>query len=266
MRFPGWKDKAITLSYDDGAIEDIRLIEIMKKYGLKGTFNICSNRQIDESNRRTPVEYYVNSGMEIAMHGENHLWIKDLTGADIIKEFYQDKLKLEKMSNQIIRGGAYAYGISNKQAVEVIKLLGLSYFRGTKVTNSFDIPTDWLDWQITCRHKSENLFQLLDEFLLERPDNRVYFKTPRLFYLMGHSWEFSSDDNWDVIEKFGDIVSKRNDIYHASNIELYDYVKAYESLVFSTANDKVLNTSPIDVYLWIDEKNILAKANSITNL
>ena len=42
MRFPGGKRKALTLSYDDGVEQDIRLIDIMKKHGLKGTFNINS--------------------------------------------------------------------------------------------------------------------------------------------------------------------------------------------------------------------------------
>lgn len=266
MRFPEWKDKALTLSYDDGTKDDIRLIEIMQKYGMKGTFNICSGRQINEPEYRTPIDFYIKSEMEIAMHGQNHLWVRALTDADILQEFYQDKLALEKMSDKIIRGGAYAYGCYNQQCINILKMLGLSYFRGTGTTNAFDIPTDWMQWQITCRHKNENLFALLEEFLAERLDDRIYLQAPRLFYLMGHSWEFTKDNNWDLIEKFGEIVSKRTDVYHATNIEIYDYVKAYESLVFSTANDKVLNTSPLDVYLWIDGKNILAKANSITKL
>ena len=40
IRFPGFKLKAVTLSYDDGVRQDKRLISIMQKYGLKGTFNI----------------------------------------------------------------------------------------------------------------------------------------------------------------------------------------------------------------------------------
>ena len=35
MRFPEGKKKALTLSYDDGVEQDIRLISIMKKNGLK---------------------------------------------------------------------------------------------------------------------------------------------------------------------------------------------------------------------------------------
>ena len=263
MRFPAWKDKAVTLSYDDGALDDIRLIEIMQKYGLKGTFNICSGRQLNQPNERTPIDIYLNSQMEIAMHGENHLWVKALSSSSIIKEFYQDKLALEKMCGKIIRGGAYAYGCYNEQAIEVLKMLGVSYFRTTKASYAFDIPTDWMKWEITCTHKSDKLFELLDEFLSER-DDRIYKQSPRLFYLMGHSWEFRADDNWQVIEQFGEKLLGRDDIYHATNIEIYDYVKAYENLIFSTAEDKVLNNSPLDVFLWIDGKNVLAKANSTT--
>mgnify|MGYP002513618435 CR=1 FL=1 len=32
--------KSVTFSFDDGVTQDIRLIEILNKYGLKGTFNI----------------------------------------------------------------------------------------------------------------------------------------------------------------------------------------------------------------------------------
>ena len=36
------KKKAITFSFDDGVSQDIRLIELFNKYGLKGTFNLNS--------------------------------------------------------------------------------------------------------------------------------------------------------------------------------------------------------------------------------
>ena len=36
------KKKALTFSFDDGVTQDIRLIEILDKYGLKCTFNLNS--------------------------------------------------------------------------------------------------------------------------------------------------------------------------------------------------------------------------------
>ena len=37
------KKKAVTFSFDDGVTQDIRLIEILNRYNLKGTFNINSD-------------------------------------------------------------------------------------------------------------------------------------------------------------------------------------------------------------------------------
>ena len=34
------KMKAVTFSYDDGVMQDVRLIEILDKYNLKATFNL----------------------------------------------------------------------------------------------------------------------------------------------------------------------------------------------------------------------------------
>ena len=38
--FPEGKAKALTMSYDDGKLQDERLVEIFNKYGIKGTFNL----------------------------------------------------------------------------------------------------------------------------------------------------------------------------------------------------------------------------------
>ena len=40
MLFPGGKKKAMTFSYDDGVIQDRRLVELFNRYHVKGTFNL----------------------------------------------------------------------------------------------------------------------------------------------------------------------------------------------------------------------------------
>ena len=37
------KNKAVTFSFDDGVTQDLRLIELLDKYGLKATFNLNSS-------------------------------------------------------------------------------------------------------------------------------------------------------------------------------------------------------------------------------
>ena len=38
--FPGGKHKVLTMSYDDGRLEDRRLVELFNRYGIRGTFNL----------------------------------------------------------------------------------------------------------------------------------------------------------------------------------------------------------------------------------
>ena len=44
MLFPEGKTKALLLSYDDGTIHDRKLVKLMNKYHLIGTFHLNSNK------------------------------------------------------------------------------------------------------------------------------------------------------------------------------------------------------------------------------
>ena len=50
--FPNGKSKAFTMSYDDGTIHDRRLVEIMNRYGIRGTFNLNAGSGPDLLDRR----------------------------------------------------------------------------------------------------------------------------------------------------------------------------------------------------------------------
>jgi hypothetical protein len=260
MRFPGFLYKACTLSYDDGVAHDRRLVEIMRKYGLRGTFNINSknlDRGTGYLNADEMKEVY-GDDMDIALHGFNHFSLARVTPDLAIRDVVADRDNLERTFGRIIRGMAYANGSYNDDVVAMLRLAGVVYSRTTKATYGFELPEEWLTLHPTCHHRAPELFELLDKFL-EEPEQPHRIK-PKLFYLWGHSYEFPRDDNWDVIEKFGKIMSERKDVWHATNMEVYDYVKAYESLVFSSDFTMVHNPSSIDVYLFARGKNFLAKS------
>lgn len=73
-----------------------------------------------------------------------------------------------------------------------------------------------------------------------------------MFYLWGHSYEFDNDDNWQVIEDFAAYAGGREDIWYATNIEIYDYIKAYEALQVSVDESLVHNPTVTD--LWFSHK------------
>ena len=57
--------------------------------------------------------------------------------------------------------------------------------------------------------------------------------------LWGHSYEFEADGNWDVIERFAAYTGNRDEIWYATNLELYDYMTAYDRLLFSADGSMV---------------------------
>ena len=70
--------------------------------------------------------------------------------------------------------------------------------------------------------------------------------------MYGHTYEFDNDDNWSVIEQFAEYMGNRDDIWYATNIEIYDYVKAYERLQVSVDESIIYNPSVIDVWFVKD--------------
>ena len=269
MRFPGFLRRALTLSYDDGVRQDKRLIAIMQKHGIKGTFNInsglfSSERSDVEKGRMTveeAVELYADSGMEVAVHGLKHLSLPDVPAIIALNDVFEDRKNLEKIFGRNITGMAYAFGTYSDNVVEQLKMCGISYSRTTVSTQKFAVPDDFLRLPATCHHRVPNLMDLAREFLTD-PTRGLNLRRPQLFYLWGHSYEFDDNDNWHIIEEFCEFMGGRDNIWYATNGEIVDYVKAFDSLVFSVDATRVYNPTATDVYLCISGREYLAKAGA----
>ena len=255
MRFPGFLGKALTLSYDDCVQTDARLIEIMQKNGLKGTFNINSGLFAKEGTvypkgqafrRMSKKEAYAlfkDSGMEIATHAFNHPHLESLTKAEITGEIMFDRVDIERETGVITRGHAYPYGTYSDTVVECLKSCGMLYARGVCATNKFDIPKDFLRLQPTCHHKAGNLMELAKTFVEMQANNE-----PQLFYLWGHSFEFEMDDNWHVIEQFAEFIGNKQDIWYATNTEIFEYIENYQKIITSADGYIVYNPTSVPLY------------------
>lgn len=270
MKFPGNVFRALTFSYDDGTRADVRLVSIMKKYGFHGTFNLnsgCFSKRNGDNrlSAEEAKELYVGDDIEVAVHGLYHRFLQELHPTAMCYEVMKDRENLESVFGGIIRGMAYAYGTYNDAAVEVLKNSGIAYSRTTVSTEKFDIPHDWLRMPATCHHKNPRLFELADAFLAPMPE-QIWHRKPRLFYVWGHSYEFDRDNNWEIIEKFGEKIGGRDDVWYATNIEIYDYVKAYESLITSCDAKLVYNPSAIEVFVYEDGVDYCIKPGETVKL
>ena len=258
MRLKDGKIKVLTLSYDDGVVQDIRLIEIMNKHGLKGTFNINSGCYLPEDAVREKFygrmklseaqKLYINSGHEIAVHALTHPFLEKLDTAEIIYEITEDRRAIERDYGTITRGMAYPFGTYSDKVVDILERCHIAYARTVKSTYGFAFPENWLTLHPTCHHNDERLEELIKRFV----ETTNKYNNPEMFYLWGHSYEFDNIDNWDVIEKFAEYAGGHDHIWYATNIEIYDYVKAYERL--QTSYDKKIVHNPTSIDVWFDVK------------
>lgn len=275
MRFPGGKSKALTLSYDDGVEQDVKLMEIMHKYNLKGTFNLNSGLYAPEDvkypvgqiHRRMPrskvLELYTNSGMEVAVHGYTHPWLEQLPLNAANYEIIEDRRCLERDFNRIVRGMAYPYGTYNDSVVEMIKNSGIVYSRTVHSTHNFEMPTDWLRLPATCHHDDPMLMELADRFLTD-PNCGKW--SPKMFYLWGHSYEFEEHNNWNVIEEFAAKMANHDEIWYATNIEIYDYQDAFKRLEFDTDMTKCYNPNAMPMWFKCEDKDYKVNPGETVNL
>jgi len=230
------KKKALTFSFDDGVRQDVRLIAILNKYGLKGTFNVNSallgkrnalgyygmTVRHDKVDRRQVAGIY--EGHEIAAHTLTHPFLTKLTDEEIVKEVEADRKALSALCGKEVVGMAYPGGGTNydeRVAKVVAEKTGVRYARTIVSTLSLSPQRDSLFcYHPTCHVLDKEIFSLVDEFLSYEGE------TEKLLYIWGHSYEFDGGAvnpngmDWEVFEDLCRKLSGRADVFYGTNGEI----------------------------------------------
>lgn len=260
MLWPKGKRKAFTLSYDDGITQDIRLTQLLNKYGVKATFNLNSGlfgesgvvaagkKEVSHIKLGKEEIAALYKGHEIAAHGQYHRCMVGMDVVRCVEEILESRKALERIEGKPVTGFAYAFGAYDEVVLKALEASGISYARTIDATHKFEIPKNFLIWNPTCHHDDKKIFELADEFL----SDGFYFSfiTPaKLFYVWGHSYEFDQCDNWEHMEKFIGMIAGCDDVWYGTNGEIQEYVKAYQRLIYSADGRTVYNPSAIPIYL-----------------
>ncbi len=261
MRFPENRCKAVTLSYDDANINDIRLAKLLHEHGIKCTFNVPGtdfpkekhNWKVTEQDAR---EIYLPLGHDVALHGATHMSPYLCAPKDGMMEFMQNRAFLEKFFGRIVRGAAYPdHGGINDTITSYLRMMGITYARLVGTTHNFALPTDWLKWEMTVHNTEACVMDLVERFLAKNPrEEYISHRESLVFSMWGHSFEFPADD-FAGITAFCKKIGGHDDIWYATNTELYEYVKAYESLVFSQENTFCYNPTQMGIWVDVDKKD-----------
>lgn len=230
MRFAeSGKKKAITFSYDDGITQDIRLIELLNRYGLKCTFNLNSGllgkpgilwreeQHISHYKIHPDDVKSVYEGHEVAVHTLTH---PSLPGKDeefIIRQVEDDRVALSELVGYEVVGMAYPCGPNDDRCASIIKEhTGVKYVRTVACTGNFEPQTYLHRFNPTAFHLDfENLHALADRFL------SMNAETPQIFYIWGHSFEMDyRPDYWVQMEEFCKKISGYKDVFYGTNAEI----------------------------------------------
>ena len=258
LRFPDFKFKAFTMSYDDGTLTDKRLIEIMVKNGIVGTFNLCSDRFKTGAfpNEEDIKEVYLANGMEVAVHGERHCSLAAIDKAVALSDVLLCRRDLERVTGKIIKGMAYANGSINDDVIEMVRLSGIEWARNSGSTESLTLPQNLLNFSATAHHNNGKLFDLVDKLLDEPISGYYWSRGPRLMIVWGHSIEFNRNDNWERAEQLCEKVGGREDVWYATLGDIFDYVLDFKKLRFSADGTLIHNPTARTLYMYDFGKNI----------
>lgn len=266
LRWPGGREKAVTLSYDDGPKADFQFTETINKYHLKCTYNLVDT--IVESGQGLTTDFIRQEilcrGHEIANHGYDHRAQGVIRNIEGIQDVLNSRLSLEKRFGIIIRGFAYPdKSLIRSESPDTyihvknyLKDLDIAYARtASRDNDQFELPEDWYNWMPTAHHANPKLMEYIDHFLeLDLTKLYIAVRSPKLFYLWGHAFEYEQAHNWELLDEICQKLSGHDDIWYATNMEIYEYVQAYRSLIYSADGTTVYNPTLFEIWFDIDGK------------
>ena len=192
----------VVQSWDDGIVDDVRLTELLRRFGAKATFNL--NPGLHQNQRSFSFQYGdkgvwrlgraelidVYAGFEIANHSLTHPHLPDLSPADLTHEVQDSRHLLQDWFQQPVRGFCYPFGAFNPAVKDAVRTTGHIYARTVAALESVFPPVDPLEFGANC-HFTDPAFWTRYE--RAKASNSVFF-------FWGHSYELVNETLWADLE------------------------------------------------------------------
>ena len=248
--YPYGKKKAFNITYDDGVFQDIRFVQLLNRYGLKGTFNL--NSGLSESGfvwthesgrviRRLPPDALVSlyAGHEVASHTLMHRYMDSLSKEEILQELWQDKQNLEALFGREVNGFAVPFYYYSDLIAQCVKECGFTYARISEESYSFAPQNDFYNWKATVFHCCDDLEGWAQRFLATDEELAC-------FQIVGHAYDLDTENMWDLMERLLAGIAGREDVLPMTTLEIITYLKAMNNAEITSRY--IHNRS--DISLW----------------
>ena len=255
-RFPGGRRLAVTLSWDDGPVEDRRLVAFLNAVGLRGTFNLNSGFLAPATpgcvGRAEVADLY--AGHEVAIHTRTHPHLPRLDPSQVAAEVLADRRALEDLVGYPVRGMAYPFGTHSPAVVGLLRALGIAYARTADVADPCFPPADPLTWGVTAHVLAESADgDVGQRFLKLRADPGA----GGVYAVCGHAYEFARPgDRWAEMDRRLRPLAGHADVWYCTHVELFDHEAARRRVVVAANLRSAYNPSGVPVTLDVDGRRV----------
>ena len=236
----------ITTSWDDGHPMDLRLAELLARYGLKGTFYIPVADPLVPRMSRAQIREVARMGMEIGSHTQTHPRIHRLEEAAVLRELRESKAYLEDLLGLEVPAFCYPEGKFSNRNLALIDQAGYKLARttvGFRTDLGFDprlMPVGLQFWRHSRRTllqhalvqrnfrgaanwmrlwKGEHDPERLAESMLQH-----IRKAGGVLHIWGHSWELEQGGLWLALEETLKRMSASGPLFSLTNSQVADLV------------------------------------------
>ncbi len=238
----------ITTSWDDGHPLDIKLANILYKFGIKGTFYIPQSNEKKQIMNKNNIKTLISLGMEVGAHTLSHPDLTKLNQNVLRKEIVESKKYLEQIIGESVNAFCYPKGLYNQRVKQEVIKAGFLVARTTNAfytTGQFDhyaLPVSmhyscYKDRLVIVRHglKHGNIIGLyrwlrffnreLDPFLLLQRIFDTVAKQGGILHVWGHSWEIDKYNLWGSLYKALEYIVQKHKLECIGNSELSSFPK-----------------------------------------
>jgi peptidoglycan/xylan/chitin deacetylase (PgdA/CDA1 family) len=210
--------------WDDGDVDDIKLVDILKRCGAKATFNITpggwkSERRVGHV--RNGYEVWrlsldemkdVYKGFKVAGHTMTHVHLSKVDPAWAMAELVECKKYIAKHFGFEEIGMAYPCGDFDDAVKEMVRKAGYRYARTTRNAEGDLTLDDPMAQSSNCHFRSPDFWVKFEEARRKDAD----------FYFWGHSFELLGDqERWDELARQMERISDAPGVKWIDVIDLF---------------------------------------------
>ncbi len=187
--------------WDDGVTTDARLVDILRRFNARATFNLCAGlhggtRGYGWMHAGIPVERLawdelksVYDGFTIANHSLTHPRLDQMPLDEARHQIAEGRERLQQYFGQPVCGFAYPFGAYNDAVMAMVRQSGHCYARTGQPADHPFPPQNPMALHTSCHFLAPDFWT--------RYENA---KSSGVFYFWGHSYEMVSEAMWAAFD------------------------------------------------------------------